>query len=202
MQPRPHSDPCRDTSFSFPRFALMATLFLCLIVGSFLLFVLLAERPYGVQGASAIADTIFAVFFTFARTGTRGGKDLPPYMFTRPAVRPQIPRLLWRHLGFLVVLFILQTAALEVRPKLSDWWNTPGSRGRTPFETVLILLCVGLAYFQVSTNRRAFSPAPTDSSLGKCVRLSPGLFAPHWPRRSFAFYRSRSFVLQWPRRTH
>jgi len=88
----PYSDPCRDRSFSFARFVLMATLFLCMTVGSLPLFFLLMKRPYGFQAASAIVYTIFAVFFTFARTGTRTGKDLPPYMFTCPAVQPQFSR--------------------------------------------------------------------------------------------------------------
>src|SRR5215472_15721864 len=114
----PHSDPCRSTSFSWARFVLMATIFLSWIIGSVPLFFLLMKRPYGFQAASAIVYSIFAVFFTFARTGTRTGKDLPPYMFTCPAVQTQVSRLLWRHLGFLVVLLVIQTAALAIRPNL------------------------------------------------------------------------------------
>ena len=134
----PYTDPCRGTSFSFARFTLMATLFLCLTVCGLPLFLLMMKRPYGLQAASAIAYTIFAVFFTFARTGTRTGKDLPPYMFTCPAVQTQVSHLLWRHVGFLFALFALQTLALAVRPNLSHWWNTDG-RG-TPFEIVLLFL--------------------------------------------------------------
>ena len=52
-QPWPHSDPCRGTSFSFARSVLMTTLFLCAIVGSVPLF-LLMKGPYGFQAASAI----------------------------------------------------------------------------------------------------------------------------------------------------
>ncbi len=114
-QPWPYSDPCLGTSFSFARFVLMATLFLCMTVGSLPLFFLLMKRSYGFQAASAIVYTIFVVFFTFARTGTRTGKDIPPYMFTCPTVQPQFSRLLRRHLGFLVLLFVLQTAALATR---------------------------------------------------------------------------------------
>lgn len=151
----PYSDPCRGTSFSFARFVLMATLFLCMTVGSLPLFLLLMKRPYGFQAASAIVYTIFAVFFTFARTGTRTGKDLPPYMFTCPAVQPQFSRLLRRHLGFLVALFALQTLSLAVSPHLPDWWNTESGHGRggTPFDIALLFLCLGLGYTQVFTNR-------------------------------------------------
>lgn len=151
-----HTDLCRRRSFSFARFVLMATLFLCMTVGSLPLFFLLMKRPYGFQAASAIVYTIFAVFFTFARTGTKGGKDLPPYMFACPAVQAESSRLLRRHLGFLVALFALQTLAFAVRPHLPYWWNTEGSRGRSgmpPFDIALFFLCFGLATTQVFTNR-------------------------------------------------
>jgi len=161
-QPWPYSDPCRGTSFSFSRFILMATLFLSWTIGSVPLFFLLMKRPYGFQAASAIVYTIFAVFFTFARTGTRTGKDVPPYMFTCPAVQPQFSRLLWRHLGFLVALFALQTLALAIRPSLPDWWNT--GREGTPFELALMFLCLGLAYIHVFTNRRLLDRAHREFS--------------------------------------
>jgi hypothetical protein len=149
----PYTDPCKNTSFSFARFVLMVILFLSMTVGSLPLFFLLMKRPYGFQEASAIVYTIFALFFTFARTGTRTGKDIPPYMFTCPAVQPQFSRLLRRHLGFLVALFVLQTAALATRPNLPEWWNIGDRKGTTPFDIALILLCFGLGYMQVFTNR-------------------------------------------------
>ncbi len=162
-QPWPDSDPCRAPS-SFARFALMSTLFLCMIFGSLLLFILLTDRPYGFQAASAIAYTISVVFFTFARTGTRGGKDLPPYMFTCPAVQPQFSRLVRRHLGFLVVLFVLQTAALATRPNLPAWWAIEDRKGESPFGLALLFLCVGLQCAQVFTNRSLLARAHQDFS--------------------------------------
>jgi hypothetical protein len=173
-QPWPHSDPCRGRSFSVARFALMATLFLCMTVGSLPLFFLLMKRPYGFQAASAIIYTIFALFFTFARTGTRTGKDIPPYMFTCPAVRPRYSRLLRRHLSFLVVLFALQTAALATRPNLPDWWNIADRKGTTPFDLALMLLCFGLRYAQVFTNRSLLDRAHREFSAERAsYRLSP-----------------------------
>jgi hypothetical protein len=173
-QPWPHSDPCRDRSFSFGRFVLMAALFLCMTVGSLPLFFLPMKRPYGLQAASAIVYTIFAVFFTFARTGSRTGKDVPPFMFTCPAVQSHFPRLLGRHLGFLVALFALQTAALAVRPNLPAWWNIADRKGTTPFDLVLILLCFGLGYAQVFTNRSLLDRAHREFSVETAdSRLSP-----------------------------
>jgi hypothetical protein len=145
-QPWPYSDPCRGASFSFARFVLLGMLFLCLTLGGLVLFILLMKRSYGLQETSAVVYTLFAVFFTFAAT-----KGLRPYMFTCPAVKPQVPCLLWGHLGFLIALVALQTAGLAVRPHLPDWWNT-GRKGN-PFEIVLMFLCLGLGYAQVFTNR-------------------------------------------------
>jgi hypothetical protein len=158
-QPWPYSDPCRGTSFSLGRFGLMATLFLCLLPGSVPLFLLLIERPYGLQEASAIVYTIFAVFFTFGAS-----RGLRPYMFTCPAIRTQVPRLLRRHIGFLVALLALQTAALAVRPNLSDWWTTESGRGRTPFDIAFLFLCAGLGFAQVWTNRSLLGRAHREFS--------------------------------------
>jgi hypothetical protein len=149
----PYCDLCRDRTFSLPRFVLMTTIFLCLMVGSLPLFLLLRSTPYGLQEASIITYTLFELFFTFARTGSRGGPDLPPFKFKCPAVQTQIPRLLWRHLGFLVALFALQTAMLATRTHLPEWWNMRDSKGATPFDLVLILVCFGLGFAQVLTSR-------------------------------------------------
>lgn len=154
----PYSDPCRAAPFSLTRFVLMTTLFLCLTIGSVPLFLLLIDRPYGLQAASSIAYTLFAVFFTFGAT-----KGFRPYRFTCPAIRPRIPGLLWRHLGFLAALFVLQTGALAVRPSLPDWWHIDDGKG-TPFDFVLWLLCLGLAYAQVFTNRSVIDRAHREFS--------------------------------------
>jgi hypothetical protein len=164
----PFSDPCRDISLSNPRFIVLATIFLCLIVGSLPLYLLLIGRPYGLQKASIITYTLFEVFFTFARTGGGiSGPDVPPFKFTCPAVEPQIPRLLWRHLGFLLALFVVQTAMLAVRPHIPAWWTTQDRKGFTPFDGALFLLCFGLAWTQVRTNRSLLDRAHREfSELG------------------------------------
>jgi hypothetical protein len=125
----------------------MTTLFLSWVLGSLPLFFLLMNEPYGFQEASIIIYTIFGIFFTFARIGGgHSGPDLPPFKFRCPAVEPQIPRLLWRHLGFLAALFTLQTAMLAIRPHLPDWWNMYTRKGATPFDLSLLLLCFGLEH--------------------------------------------------------
>ena len=169
MERWPFCDPCRNRAFSPPRFVLLTTIFLCLVVGSLPLFLLLSGRAYGLQEASIIIYTLFEVFFTFARTGSRGGPDLPPYKFTCPAVEPQIRRLLWLHLGFLFALVPLQTAMLAARTRLPEWWNMQDRKGATPFDAILLLLCFGLAWAEVRNNRslleRAHREFKRDSSI-------------------------------------
>lgn len=168
MEQWPFSDPCRHKS-SGPRLLLMSAIFLCMTVGSMFPVVLLRGAAYGLQVASLVCYTLFVLFFTFATTGSRGGGNVPGYKFTCPAVEPQIPRLLLRHLICLVALFVLETAALAVHPHLPDWWNIQDKKGSTPFEITLLLLGIGLAIAQILTNKsllnrahREFSPRPSD----------------------------------------
>jgi hypothetical protein len=141
----------------------MTTIFLCSIAGSVPLFLLLVSRPSGLQVASIIIYTLFEVFFTFARTGGGpSGPDLPPFKFTCPAVKPEIPRLLWRHIGFLATLFAIQTAMLAARTHLPDWWNMRDRKGATPFDAAVFLLCFGLAWAQVRGNRFLLERAHRD----------------------------------------
>ncbi len=164
MERWPFSDPCRGRTFSLPRLALMTMIFLCWTAGSIPLF-LLVSKPYGLQVASIINYTLFEVFFTFARTGGGpGGRDLPPFKFTCPAVKPKLRRLLWHHFGFLAGLFALQTAMLVARTHLPDWWNTQDRKGSTPFDIALLFLCFGLAWVQVRSNRSLLDRAHREFS--------------------------------------
>ncbi|WP_041596845.1 hypothetical protein [Granulicella tundricola] len=159
VQPWPHSDPCRSASFSFARFIVMTMLLLSMTAGSLTLFILLANKPYGIQEASVVEYTLFEIFLTFAAT-----RSLRRYLFTCPAVRPQIPRLLWRHLGYVITLVIFQAVMLAARPNLSSWWNTPDKKGSTPFEIALFFLCFGIGYAQVLGSRSILERAHQDFS--------------------------------------
>jgi hypothetical protein len=163
MEQWPFSDPCRHRS-SGPRLLLMSAIFLCMTVGSMLLFVPLRRAPYGVQVTSLVFYTLFVLFFTFATTGSRGGGNVPGYKFTCPAVVPQIPRLLWRHLICLFALFVLEGAALAVHPHLPDWWNIHDKKGSTPFEIVVLFLGNGLAWAQILTNKSLLNRAHREFS--------------------------------------
>lgn len=169
FEPQPHlleqwpfSDPCRHKS-SGPRLLLMSAIFLCMVVGSPILATPIG-RPYGLQAASVIPYTLFVVFFTFATTGSRSGGNVPGYKFTCPAVETQIPRLLWRHLICLFALFVLETAALAVHPRLPDWWNIQDKKGSTPFGIALWFLGIGLAMTQILTNKSLLNRAHREFS--------------------------------------
>ncbi|WP_263377582.1 hypothetical protein [Granulicella paludicola] len=163
MEQWPFSDPCRHKS-SGPRLLLMSAIFLCMTVGSMLLFVLLRGTHYELQVTSLVCYTLFVVFFTFATTGSRGGDNVPGYKFTCPAVMPQIPRLLWRHLICLVALFVLETATLAAHPYFPDWWNIQDKKGSTPFEIALLFISMGLTIAEIFTNKSLLNRAHRDFS--------------------------------------
>lgn len=164
MERWPFSDPCRQRSTP-SRLLLMSAIFLFMTVGSVPLYLLLIKTPYGFQEASIISYTLVVVFFTFATTGSgpRGG-NVPGYKFTCPAVEPQVPRLLWRHLIFLVALFVLQTALLTVHPHLPEWWNVRDKKGMTVFDAALFFACFGLAWTQILTNKSLLNRAHREFS--------------------------------------
>ena len=163
MEQWPFSDPCRQKSSGL-RLLLMSAIFLCMTIGSMLLFLLLRDMPYGLQVTSLVFYTLFVVFFTFATTGSRGGGNVPGYKFTCPAVEPQIPRLLWRHLICLIALFVLEKAALAVHLYLPDWWNIQDKNGSTPFLIVLLFFGIGLAWAQILTNKSLLDRAHREFS--------------------------------------
>ena len=154
MDKWPYCGPCRDFSISYPRSYLLTIIFLSMTIGSVPLFLLSVNRPFGLQEASIITYTLFEVFFTFAHHGGGpSGPNVPPFKFSCPAVEPQIPRLLWRHLGFLIALVVLQTEMLATRPHWPSWWLMTDRKGTTPFDAAFVLLCFALAWTQIITNR-------------------------------------------------
>jgi len=62
------------------------------------------------------------------------------------------------------VLFAIQTAMLAARTHLPDRWNMSDKRGSTPFDLALLLLCFGLAWAQVLTNRSLLNRAHREFS--------------------------------------
>lgn len=150
------SDPCFERpTFSTSRFVIFLPLFLTMIPGSVVLFIFLAGHPYGVQLASMVVYSAAACLYTFSKY--RGTSQR--YLFTCPVVRGQLYRLLLRHFAFLIALFVIETAAFQLRPKMPDWWFVAHGRNTPPFEWALFTLCGSLLLTQVLMNRSALKRA-------------------------------------------
>lgn len=135
------------------------------MLGSGVLFAVWADRPYGFQLASQIAYTAGAILYTFSRN--QGGRR---YLFGCPFVRPQLPRLAFRHIGFSAVLFVLQTGALQIRSRLSpSWFLASGWRDTTNFELTMGILCVALAFTEITTNRSLLNRAHPEYNLDQAA---------------------------------
>ena len=143
------SDACgKPATFSSDRFLIFLPIFLTMI-GSGVLFIFLGDQTYGIQFASAIAYTAATILYTFS-----ANRGMQRYLFSCPYVRSQLPRIATRHLAFLAALFILTTAALQVRPHLPHWWLIEsGPRGMPPFIVAVGVLCGSLLLTEIMTNR-------------------------------------------------
>jgi hypothetical protein len=136
------------------------SLFLGSTVGSLVLFVtLMNSRPYRLQELSAVSYTLSVTWLIFA-----AHRNAPRFLFSCPAVKPLLTTLLWRHISFLIALFLIQTAALSVRPGLPLWWSMRDSKGGNPFEVLLLFLCFGLGIAEVYTGRSLLKRAHSEFS--------------------------------------
>jgi hypothetical protein len=154
-------DPCFERpTFSANRFFIFLPLFLTMIPGSIVLFILLAGHPYGIQFASIVVYSAAVVLYTFSKY--RGTSQR--YLFSCPVVRGQLYRLTQRHFAFLIALFAVETAALQLRPKMPAWWFIAHGRNTPPFEWALFTLCGSLLLTQVLTNRSVLKRAHLDHS--------------------------------------
>jgi hypothetical protein len=132
-----------------------------MIPGSIVLFILLAGHRYGIQFASIVVYSAAAVLYTFSKY--RGTSQR--YLFSCPVVRGQLYRLTMRHFAFLIALFAVETAALQLRPKMPAWWFISHGRSTPPFEWALFTLCGSLLLTQVLTNRSVLKRAHLHHSL-------------------------------------
>jgi len=147
-------DTCLTQPASFYRRAVLTMLFIVMWVG-IVLFILLEDRPFGVQFSSVVINTAAVALYTFSRNRNSN----QPFMLSCPIVREQLPRLIRRHLVFLTGLLIFQTAAFNVRPYLPAYWITPGSRDPSPFSFALWILCACITLAQVLSNRSLLESA-------------------------------------------
>jgi len=141
-------DPCITQKGSILRFAVLTLLFVT-VPGGAIVLALLEDRPFGIQFSSMVIYTAAVALYTFSRN--RNGNQ--PFLLSCPAVRSQLPRLIRRHLGFLAVLFVVQTTALKLRPNLPAYLITPRGTDASLFTIGLGVLGLCLGIVQILTNR-------------------------------------------------
>jgi hypothetical protein len=158
-------------TFSIARFVVFTLLFLTMIPGSVILFILLKNHHYGVQFASMIVYTSAVVLYTFSKY--RGTQRR--YLFRCPFVRLALPRLVHRHFGFLVALFALETEALRLQPRLPASWlvASEGRGGMPPFIVAQFILYGCLALAQIISNRALLGRAHRESDLDHAKGIMP-----------------------------
>jgi hypothetical protein len=142
------ADPCLTQKGSILRFAVLTLLFFTM-VGGIGFLILFANRPYRIQVSSIVIDTAAVALYTFSRNRN----NMQPFLLSCPIVRRQIPLLIRRHVGFLAALFIVQTTALDLRPKLPEYLITPGGTDPSLFAVILGVLFGCLAVVQTLSNR-------------------------------------------------
>jgi hypothetical protein len=167
------ADACGETPIASPdRFIIFAAAFLIMIPGSVILFFWLGDTRYGIQFTSIIGYSAATVLYTFS-----ANRGMQRYLFDCPSVRSQYRRLVVRHICFLTVLVLLQTAILSIRPHLSPWWMTEGfgPRGMPPFLTLMFTLCGALCIAEIVSNRSLLQRAHPAANPGCPVSRLPSL---------------------------
>lgn len=161
---------CRDHErTTFDRPAIFLPLIVIMFAGIFFLLAS-ADLSYGIQFTSLIPYTSFVVLATFS--AQRGQQ---PYFFECPVVFRTLPRLAWRHCGFLVGLVILETLAFRLRPNLPSSWLTAKGKDGSPFAIGLFALCACLAFAHVLSNRSLLDRAHRKPlTLGSAADLESG----------------------------
>jgi hypothetical protein len=141
-------DACLTQKGSILRFTVLTLLFFTML-GGVVFLILFANRPYGIQVSSVVMYTAAVALYTFS--GNRN--NMQPFLLSCAAVRGQIPTLIRRHMGFLSALLLVQTTAIEFRPKLPERLITPHGTDPSLFAVILGVLCGCLVVVQVLSNR-------------------------------------------------
>jgi hypothetical protein len=138
---------CYDHDRStFDRPALWIPIIIVMFVSFFFLF-MISSLPYGIQLGSLIPYTAIVALGTFSAQ-----RRMQPYFFECSIVQQTMPRLLRRHLNFLVGIIFLETIALRLTRYMPASWLRAGKDG-SPFSITLCVICLCFASVQSFTNR-------------------------------------------------
>ena len=122
--------------------------------GGLCIFIVLGERPFGVQIATAIMYTYFAFWYVFFPT--RG--LLEQFNLRNKNVQRRIPLLLAIHSAFLISIFLGETIWFSMKPHLPGYWFTEyGKRGGPLYVSVVIGSVTVVFFVQVLISRRILS---------------------------------------------
>ncbi len=122
--------------------------------GGICIFIVLGERTFGVQTASAIMYTYFAFWYIFFPT--RG--ILEQYSLHDERVQRRIPLLLAIHSAFLILIFVGETVWFSMKPHLPSYWFTEhGKRGGPLYVSVVIVSVTVVFFTEVLISRRILS---------------------------------------------
>ncbi len=136
--------------------------FICVgLVVALALYIVLGERPFGIQIATLIAYTggVFCLVFFRWRWLHEA------YSLRKKEVQQQIPRLLAIHAAFLAFLFAVLTFAFFVRPHLPSYWLIErGVKHDSLFSDGLILICSLTGVTQVFISRSILSRSVRDEN--------------------------------------
>jgi hypothetical protein len=140
--------PCRDHEPStFDRPELFVPVIVIMFASVAFLFAL-ADLPFCIQIGSLIPYTAFVFLTTFSAQHQQ-----QPYFFECPIVHQTMPRLVRRHVGFLVALVLLETIAFHLVRYMPLSWLSDNGKSDSPFAITLCILCFCIAFVQTLSNR-------------------------------------------------
>jgi hypothetical protein len=120
----------------------------CGAMSIFLLGILIARKPFGIQITSAVAYTLWLFFNLFCDSRAYKG-----YSLRLGAVQRKLPTLLVIHAAFLLTVIVGLTYALSLRPRLAGTWYAAGKYRDDNFALVVIVTGVAISMIQVYISR-------------------------------------------------
>jgi hypothetical protein len=118
------------------------------------IFIVLGERAFGIQIASAIMYTYFAFWYVFFPT--RG--LLEQYSLHDNRVQRRIPLLLAIHSAFLILIVVGETVWFSMKPHLPSYWFAEHGKRGGPLYVFVLIGSVTIVFFtEVLISRRILS---------------------------------------------
>ena len=118
----------------------------------FLLGILIADKPFGLQITTLIVYTGLVFFQVFCDSRAFKG-----YSLRLTAVRNKISTLYAIHVVFLLFVFVALTAALSLRPHVLSSWHTTNGKRDNWFDMLLIIIGVTICMCQTLISRKILS---------------------------------------------